>query len=113
MCVPFTYLGFEVNIGGGHFGNLEDADGQRDGTQHKQTVVDQDPSQDRMSDAPVAADREGRPNQHKPAGIFLYKEHGFAFSTLVIQSASELLAPTTHRLGSPRGKIYSDSGKII
>lgn len=55
---PFTYLGFEVDVGGGHFGNLEDADGQRDGTQHKQTVVDQDPSQHRMSDPTVAADTE-------------------------------------------------------
>lgn len=27
-CELLKYLGFEVNVGGGHFGNLEDADGQ-------------------------------------------------------------------------------------
>lgn len=56
--VTFTYLGLKVNVGGGHFGNLEDADGQGDGTQHKQGVVDQDPGQDRVSHPPVAADTE-------------------------------------------------------
>lgn len=54
---PFTYLGFKVNIGGGHFRDLEDADSQRDGAQHKQAVVDDDPSQDRVSDPAVTADQ--------------------------------------------------------
>lgn len=57
VCV-FTYLGLKVNIGGGHFCDLKDADSQRDGTQDKQTVVDQDPSQDCMSDPTVTADTE-------------------------------------------------------
>lgn len=55
---PFTYLGFKVNIGGGHFGDLEDADGQRDGTQHEQAVVDNNPSQDRVPDPAIAADTQ-------------------------------------------------------
>ena len=38
---------------------------------------------------------------------------GFVCPTLVIQSASELLALAMHRLSSQLGKIYSDSGKII
>lgn len=52
-------LGLEVNIGGGHLGNLEDADGQRDGAQDEQTVVDQDPGQDGMSHTPVTGDTKG------------------------------------------------------
>lgn len=52
----FPYLGFKVNVGRGHLGNLEDADGQRDSTQDKQTVVDQDPGQDCMSDTHVTGD---------------------------------------------------------
>lgn len=50
----YSYFGFKVNVGRGHLGGLEDADGQRDGTQDKQTVVDQDPGQDCMSDTPIA-----------------------------------------------------------
>lgn len=52
----YSYLRFKVNVGGGHLGYLEDADGQRDSTQDKQTVVDQDTSQDCMSDTPIAGD---------------------------------------------------------
>lgn len=54
----YSYLGFKVNVGRGHFGDLEDADSQRDGTQDKQTVVDQDPGQDCMSDIPFTGDRK-------------------------------------------------------
>jgi len=54
----YPYLGLEVNICRGHFGDLEDAEGQRDGTQDKQTVVDQDPGQHRVSDSPITADME-------------------------------------------------------
>lgn len=54
-----SYLGFKVNVGRGHLGDLEDADGQRDSTQDKQTVVDQDPGQDCMSDTPITGDIKG------------------------------------------------------
>lgn len=54
MC--YSYLGFKINIGRGHFGNFEDTDSQRDGAQDKQAVVDQDPGQDRMSDPSITAD---------------------------------------------------------
>lgn len=54
--VIFFYLGFKVNVGRRHFGDLEDTDGKRDSAQHKQTVVDQDPGQDRMSDASITRD---------------------------------------------------------
>ncbi|KAG7239355.1 hypothetical protein INR49_029343, partial [Caranx melampygus] len=45
-----------VDVSRGHLGNFEDADGQRDGTQDKETVVDQDTGQDCMSDPPITAD---------------------------------------------------------
>lgn len=54
----YCYLGLEVNVGGGHLGNLKDADGQRDGAQDEQAVVDQDPGQDGMSDPGIAGDGE-------------------------------------------------------
>lgn len=54
---PFTYLGFKVNIGGGHFCDLKDADSQWDGAQHKQAVVDHDPGQDCMPDPAITADQ--------------------------------------------------------
>lgn len=53
----FVYLGFKVNVGGRHLGDLEDAHGQRDGTQDEQAVVDQNPGEHGVSDAPVAADK--------------------------------------------------------
>lgn len=48
-----SHLGLEVNIGGGHLGDLENAHGQRHGTQDEQTVVDQDPGQDCMPDLAI------------------------------------------------------------
>lgn len=54
------YLGFKVNISRGHFGDLEDADGQRDGTQDKQAVVDQDAGQDCVSDSSVTGNSRGQ-----------------------------------------------------
>lgn len=52
-------LGFKVNVGRGHLGDLEDAYSQRDSTQDKQTVVDQDPGQDCMPDTPITGDIKG------------------------------------------------------
>lgn len=52
------YLGLEINVGRCHLGDLEDAHSQRYGTQHKQTVVDQDPGQDCMSDTPITGNTE-------------------------------------------------------
>lgn len=60
MHVVLPYLGFKVNISRGHFGDLEDADGQRDGTQYKQAIVDQDAGQDCMSDSSITRNSQGQ-----------------------------------------------------
>lgn len=66
---PFTYLGFKVNIGGGHFRDLEDADSQWDGAQHKQAVVDHDPSQDCVSDPAVTAEQRWERESNQFPGV--------------------------------------------
>lgn len=55
-------------------------------------------------------DRESDESLHS---VTTKKKNGMVSSTLAIQSASELPAPTKRRLGSPPGKIHSDSGKTI
>lgn len=40
------YLRLQVDVGQRHLGNLVEADGQRDGTEDEQAVVDGDPHQD-------------------------------------------------------------------
>lgn len=57
LCNSWFNLRFKINVGRGHLGNLEDADGQRDGTQDKQTVIDQDTGQDGMSDILITGDK--------------------------------------------------------
>lgn len=40
MTSSSPYLGLQVNVGQGHLGDLVEADGERDGTQHEERVVD-------------------------------------------------------------------------
>ncbi len=124
----YLYLWFQVNVGRGHFGNLEDADGQRDSTQDKQTVVDQDTGQDGMSDPSITADMKVIINLRQSSlqaikallcgGQMWYyyarrkcSINGICLFTSVIQSAPELLVLTMHTLNSPPGKVHWDTGR--
>lgn len=122
----FFYLGLEVNVGRGHLGNLEDADGQWYGTQDKQTIVDQDPGQDCMSDTPITGDvkvinlRQSSINTVKTVlwglSVALLCEdkilyYRYFLFTLVTLGSPELLALTMHKLNSPPRNIYWDTGR--
>ena len=40
VCVYISYLGLQVDISQGHLGDLVEAEGEGDGTQDKQCIVD-------------------------------------------------------------------------
>lgn len=49
------YLWFQVDVGQGHLGDFVEADGERDGTQHKECVIDGHSHRDDNPPVPVSS----------------------------------------------------------